>query len=336
MTSPSFKMGPPDSLAGRTVFVAGGTCAAGASVISRLLDTSDDVRVRAVYHTTQPVIKHERLEHVQADLRNPAECAAVADGCHMAVMTAASSGGAKVHNTAPWKLVNDNLLMNSTMLEAFHVAGVDRVVFVGSSTVYQEFDGLIAEDALDLNLEPNPAYAGVGWCMRFLEKLCLFWHQTTGMEFGVVRAANIYGPFSRFDPETSNVIPALVRKAVDGMNPFEVWGGPGVARDVIYSDDFADGIISMLGAEVLGFEVFNLGTSEPVTVAQIVRWALEASGNESAEVVYTKPELKTVSYRGLDCSKAFEKMQWKASTHPSQGIQKTVNWWKENASWWIK
>ena len=116
--------------------------------------------------------------------------------------------------------------MNRQMLEAFHLEGVKRIVFIGSAVIYQAFEGSITEGELDFNQDPYPAYFGFAWAMRFLEKLCAYLHEQHGHEVIMIRAANIFGPRDKFDVERSNFIPAIIRKAADKMDPFELWGTP--------------------------------------------------------------------------------------------------------------
>ncbi|HWQ09818.1 MAG TPA: NAD(P)-dependent oxidoreductase, partial [Holophaga sp.] len=263
------------------------------------------------------------------------DCRRAAAGCAAAVMTAAVSVGAAGLKDRPWASVTGNLTMNAAMLEAFSQAGVGRVVFVGSATVYQPFDGSIAEDQLDLNQDPHSAYLGVGWAMRYLEKLCLFWHKATGIRFGVVRAANIYGPWSRFDPATANVIPALIRKAVARQDPFEVWGSPGVGRDVIFYRDFGRAVVRLLQSDV-EYDVFNIGSGLKATVADMVQAALAAAGHIPGKVVYLGDQPTTIASRSLDCSKAARLLGWQCETPLAEGVARTAAWWRDNQTRWSK
>lgn len=303
--------------------------------MEQLLALCPETRIRACWNHTKPQLRNDRVELVQADLRLEQDCRRVVAGCTAAVMTAAVSVGSAGLRNRPWESVNANLAMNAAMLEAFHQASIGKIVFVGSATVYQPFDGFISEEDLDLNQDPHPAYMGVGWAMRYLEKLCLFWHKTTGMRFGVVRAANIYGPFSRFDPATANVIPALIRKAEARLDPFEVWGAPQVSRDVIFHTDFGLAIVELLRAD-LEFECFNIGSGRPATVADIVCLALASAGHTPGSVVYLGDQPTTIAFRGLDCTKAQRLLGWRSETPLAEGIARTATWWRDNQSRWTK
>lgn len=324
-------------LDGKRVLLAGATGMAGGGVMRQLLARYPRATVRAVQFRSGIVpVADPRVEWVQADLRSQDDCRRVAAACECAVMAAASTAGSLGMAAEPWRAVDDNVIMNTQMLEAFHVEGVRRVVFISSATVYQEFEGAIREDELDLNRDPHPAYLGVGWGMRFVEKLCRFWHEKTGLEVVIARAANIFGPFAAFDPQRANVVPALIRKATDRMDPFEVWGSPDVVRDLIYVDDLAAAVLRMLEAEAIAFDVFNVGTGRATTVGEMVRWALAAVGHRPTRVEWVGEGPVTIRKRVLDCSKIQEVLNWEPRFSVEEGMGKTTEWWIGNRDRWTK
>jgi GDP-L-fucose synthase len=172
--------------------------------------------------------------------------------------------------------------------------------------------------------------------MRFTEKLCRFWHEKTGMETVIARAANVFGPYAAFDPQHSNVIPALIRKSVDRMDPFEVWGSPSVVRDVIYSEDLADCVSRLLEAESIKFDVFNVGTGKTTTVGDIVGYCLAAAGHCPGEVRYVSGAPQSVQIRRLDCSKIHRVLSWNPRHSVEEGIRRTTRWWQESRHAWNK
>lgn len=323
-------------LNGKTVLLSGATGLAGSAIIGRLLERYPTAKVRAVYNRTSPFIEHEQVDYVQGDLRSREVCKKLAAGCDCAVMGAANTGGAAILESQPWSQINDNVAMNTQMLEAFAFEKHGRVVYISTASLYHECDGEISEDDLDLNRNPCKAHYAMGWVARFTEKLCRFWHEQSGMEILIARAANIFGPFDKFDPETSHFIPALIRKAADKANPFEVWGTPDVTRDVIYSEDFAAAIVAMLGTDDIGFEVFNVGSGVKTTVGDVVNWALKYAQYESAKVEYKADKPSTLKFRSLNCTKARELLGWKPRYTIEDGVRRTTEWWTENKNWWKK
>lgn len=320
----------------KKVFLAGATGLAGISILQYLLKNCPKIAVRASYARMKPFIEDGRIEYFQGDLKDQAFCRKVASGCDCAIMAAGSTGGSFINNFQAWKQVNENVLMNTQMLEAFYFEQVKRIIFIGTASVYQEFDGYIKEDALDMNKDPHLAFLGIGYVTRFIEQLCKFWHQKYGMEIVMARSSNIYGPYARFNPETANFIPAIIRKAVDKMDPFEVWGSADVVRDVVYCEDFAEAIVSLLNREKIEFDVFNIGSGIKTTVGNVVAWALEAADHKPAKVVYDANKPTTIKFRALDISRIKKVIGWSPRHSAWEGIRKTTQWWVENKGEWTK
>jgi len=321
----------------KLVFLAGSTGVAGSSIMKYILNNYPTTKIQAAYYQhTKPFIEHERVEYVYGDLKSQENCRKMVKGCDCAIMAAANTAGSNVLISQPWEHVNDNLIMNAQMLEAFHFENIKRVVYIGSATLYPELEGNIKEDELDLNKDPPPVYFGFGWVVRFTEKLCQFWHNKYGMDVAIARAANIFGSYSKFDPATSNFIPAIIRKAVDKMTPFEVWGSPDVTRDVIYSEDFGRAIVMMMDNDKIKFDTFNIGSGVRTTVGDVVKWALKYAGHKPPKIKYSSDKPTTIKFRALDCSKAKEMLGWQPQFTIEESIKKTTEWWIENRSWWKK
>ncbi|MGZ3607024.1 MAG: NAD-dependent epimerase/dehydratase family protein [Syntrophales bacterium] len=320
----------------KKIFLAGSTGLAGVSVLLYLLRNYAETKIRASYLRTEPFINHPNVEYVRGDLTLRSDCRRMVCGCDIAIMAAAVTGGAQTAVSAPWEQVSDNVVMDVQLLHALHLENVPRAVYISTASVYQDFAGAIQEDELDMNKEPHRAYIGVGWAKRYVEKLCRFWYEKSGLQVIIARASNIYGPFAKFDPAVSHFVPALIRKAVDRTDPFEIWGSTDMARDIIYGDDFAEAIALMLEREDLKFAIFNVGSGRTTTVGDAATWALKHAGHSPKKVVYRQDQPTTVSYRSLDSTKIREKLGWEPKYSPEEGISKTVKWWIQNRDWWKK
>ncbi len=330
-------MGTKRFLDNKLVFLAGATGLAGTAIIRHILSHYPKTRLRAAYYRhTKPFIRDKRIKYIFGDLRSEKDCRRIVKGCDCAIMAAAHTGGAGIAVREPWLQVDDNVIMNVRLLSAFHKEKIGRIVYIGSATLYQEFVGHIKEDQLDLNQDPYSAYIGIGWVMRFIEKLCAFWHKKTGMEIIIARSANIFGPFAKFNPLTSNFIPAIIRKAVFKQDPFEVWGNPDVARDVIYAEDFARAIVMLIDNEKIKFDVFNIGSGVKTRVGDVLSWALKSANHKPKEIKYLSDKPTTIKSRLLDCSKAHDILGWKPHYTVREGVEKTTKWWMENKEWWKK
>ncbi|MDO9543191.1 MAG: NAD-dependent epimerase/dehydratase family protein [Kiritimatiellia bacterium] len=319
------------------IFLAGASGLAGVAVLRHLLATFPVCRIRAgCFRNNGNLVENNRIEWIAADLRDAEECRRAVSGCQAVIMTAASTGGAGMLTTEPWRQVNDNLIMNARLLEACAQCCVKRVIWVGSATLYQECSQPIREEDLDWNQDPYAAYRGVGWVMRFIEKLCQFWHREKGLEIIIARVANIYGPYARFDPKHANFIPALIRKAADRMDPFEVWGSPDVVRDVLYVDDFARAVMLMLQRQDICWDVFNVGSGRQATVDEVVRCVLHHADFKPRSVVYRQDKPTTIRFRAIDCSKIKARLGWEPKIGLEEGIGCTTAWWQDHRMKWSK
>lgn len=323
-------------LKNKLVFLAGATGSVGSAIMEYILKNHPTTKIKASYRQTEPFIKHDRIEYVKGDLRLRADCRKMVKGCDCAIMAASHSGGSKIMTSEPWKFINDNVFMNTQMLESFYFENVKRVIYIGTATVYQNFEGYIKEDELDMNKDPHSAYLGVAWISRFIEKLCRFWHEKTGMETACIRASNIFGPYASFNPSTSYFVPAIIRKAVGRMDPFEVWGSPDVTRDVLYSEDFAGAIVMILDNDKIKFDAFNIGSGVKTTVGEVVTHALKHAGHKPSKINYDLTKPTTIKFRALDISKIKNLTGWTPEYTIDQGIKKTVEWWIENKEKWKK
>jgi len=246
------------------------------------------------------------------------------------------TGGVRALTERPESQVTDNLIIDALLLESLAVAGVPRCVFFSTASLYQPLSGMIREDQLNRNEPPHPAHRGIGFVKRASEQLCQFWHERSGLACGILRAANIYGPRAAFDPARSNFIPALIRKAADRLDPFEVWGSADVVRDVIFVSDAAVAAVRLLVAPGLGCETYNLGTGIPCTVGDVVQSALDSACHIPSSVVYSEFQPATIRGRVLDCGGLEERLGWMPAITLDQGVGETFRWWQENKVSWKK
>lgn len=324
-------------LNGSKVLVAGGTGLVGSAVVNALLKNYPEIRIVVPHRGAAGVtVNDPRVAYQIADLTQASACASVADGCASAVFAAARTGGVKVSLETPWAQLTDNIIIDAQLMQACYNAGVKRWVYMSTASAYQAFDDAIAEDEMDWNTDPAEMHLGVGWVKRYGEKACWFWHKKAGIEAFVFRLSNVYGPNASFDPVTSNFIPALIRRAVDKVDPFDVWGSPSVTRDVVYVDDVAAAVIAALRNNKIRFDTFNIGAGEPTTVGAVVQIVLKAAGHLPQNVQFGQSGPASLIRRALDVRKAKRDLGWVPQIEIEDGIRRTVQWWQENKSTWKK
>jgi GDP-L-fucose synthase len=145
----------------------------------------------------------------------------------------------------------------------------------------------------------------------------------------VVRPSNVYGPGDKFDFAVSHVTAALIRRVVERQNPFEVWGTGEDIRDLIYIDDFMDGLMKALQAPDDYLEI-NLCSGTGVSVKEILASAIEADGFSDAQVVFDPSKPSTVPVRRLSNVLAKQKLGFEATTDLRTGLKRTLDWYRQN------
>jgi GDP-L-fucose synthase len=309
----------------KRVLVTGGAGFIGINLINRLL--SEGANIRATLHQKSPVIKDDRIEYIKGDLRLEEDCEKAVDGIDYIFMCAANTSGAKVMATTPLVHLTPNMLMNIQILQAAYSAGVKKFLFVSTNTVYPLTDFAVKET--DVTNEFFKTYHIVAWMKRFTEIVCEMYANRIKepMKTVVVRPGNLYGPYDKFDWEKSKVIPALMRRAIEKQDPFVVWGDGMDIKDFLYIDDFIDGLI--LAMEKLdGFEPINIASGEAVTIRDVLALILKASDYQNAPVEYDSTKPTMIPKRMIDINMAKEKLGFQPKVSLEEGLQKTINWYK--------
>jgi GDP-L-fucose synthase len=309
----------------RKVLVAGGTGLVGTALVRRLHGAS--AVVRATYHSRPPAELAELYQRY--DFTSLDDCRAATRDVQDVFVCAAQTFGAQIMKERPTSLVLPNLAINSGLFEACRENGVERVVFVSSSTVYQEAFHPIREDQLDLNQQPFQLYQGVGWMKRYVEQLARFYHDRYGMKVAIVRPTNIYGPHDKFDDDKSHVLPALIKRALKREDPFVVWGTGNTVRDFLYVEDFVDDLLLIL-ERCCNADPINVAHGQSISVREAVAVILDACGHRTTpEYDPSKPE--AVPYRMLDTTKADALLGRRSRTSFAPGIEATVRWYRSVA-----
>ena len=311
----------------RKVLVAGGAGFVGANLIRRLLKLGADVR--ATLHHKPAVVQDERVEYVHCDLTRSEDCLRAVEGAQYVFMCAANTSGAAVMDKTPLAHVTPNVVMNTLMLDAAYRARVKKFLFISSNTVYPAVDHPVAENEMTPG-DLFEKYFCVGWMKQFTEILCRMYAEKikSPMQTVVVRPANIYGPDDDFEWETSHVLPALIRKAVERHDPIEVWGDGNDVKDFIFIDDFIEGLLSAM-EKIETFEPINIATGVPCSVRQALEAILRAADYADAEIVFNSSKPTMIPTRLIDATRAKELLGFEARTPLAEGIGKTVDWYKQ-------
>lgn len=311
----------------KKVLVVGGAGFVGTNLILKLLEKG--AKVRATIHKKPPQIKNPKVEFLKADLTKSFDCKRVVKDIDYVFMCAANTSGAQVIEKTPLVHVTPNVIMNALMLEAAHIAGVKKFLFISSNTVYPLTDYPVKEG--DVNYNFYEKYFPVGWMKLFTEKVCEMYSNKikNPMITIVIRPGNIYGPFDDFEWESSHVIPALIRKVVEKHNPLEVWGDGKDIKDFIYVEDLVEGLILAM-EEINHFDQINMGGGKPITIRQVLKAILKADNFKNPKIVFNSSKPTMIPVRLININKAQKKLGFIPKISLQEGIKKTVDWYREN------
>ncbi|MDD3312159.1 NAD-dependent epimerase/dehydratase family protein [Pseudodesulfovibrio sp.] len=304
------------------ILVAGGTGLIGANTARRLAGLGADVT-----GTRHASARPEFAALPKFDFTNFEDCLEATRGRDGLVISAAISHGAAENKANPTGATLPNLRIMAGLLEAAARNRVRKVVLLSSSTVYQPAAHPIREDELDLNQPVHAAYRSVGNLYRYLEQLAAGYGEIYGLSAYILRPTSVYGPYDSFDPQKSNVLPALIRRACAGEDPFMVWGSPDVVRDFVYVADVADAIAAcLLTDDVPPATPVNLCSGAPVTIGQAVAAVLAACGR-SPEVVFDADKPTTIPYRAVDGGRRNRYFHGSPVTPLPEGLRQTIEWY---------
>jgi GDP-L-fucose synthase len=313
--------------AGKRILVTGSAGFVGTNLINKLLERN--AKIRATLHSKRPQIDDDRVEYVVCDLTKPEDCHKVCMGVDYVFLCAANTSGAAVMEKTPLAHLTPNLMMNSLMLEAAYAAGVKKVLFISSNSVYPVTDYPVKEE--DFNYEFFHKYFIVGWMKRFSELMCEMYSIKIRkpMSTIVVRPANIYGPYDDFEWETSHVLPALIRRVVERHNPITVWGDGKDIKDFIYIDDFIDGMILAM-EKIDGFDIINLASGKEYCLKDMLDIILKLDGYKIDDLQFDTTKPTMIPKRLIDPSKAKHLFGFGATTSIEEGLRKTIDWYRRN------
>lgn len=223
------------------------------------------------------------------------------------ILAAAKVGGIMANKTYPVEFMLDNLIIQNNVIAASYNAGVEKLLFLGSSCIYPKFaDQPITEDALLTSaLEPtNEAYALAKIAGL---KLCEAYRSEYGADFISAMPTNLYGPGDNYNLENGHVIPALIRKAHEaklaGASSVEIWGTGQVYREFMHVDDAADALVHLLKTYSAAQHI-NVGTGQDTTIYAVTQTILDVVGLDAA--IITDPSKPDGTPRKLlDVSKLF-------------------------------
>jgi len=309
-----------DGLAGKRIVVTGGSGFLGRRVVKRL-EAAGCAEIFVPRSADYDLRQLDAVQQLYADARPD-----------VVIHMAARVGGIGANREKPGEFFYDNLLMGVYTLEIGRQQGIEKFVSIGTVCAYPKFTPVpFNEDDLWIGY-PEETNAPYGLAKKMLLVQGQAYREQYGYNAIYLLPTNLYGPEDNFDPASSHVIPALIKKCFDaidrGDESISVWGTGSASREFLYVDDAAEGIV--LATERYNSpQPVNLGAQQEVRIAELVPLIAEQTGfTGRIEWDITKPDGQP--RRSLDTQRAREAFGFTAHTDFRDGLQRTIDWYRQN------
>jgi GDP-L-fucose synthase len=308
-------------LSNQRILVTGGAGFLGQAVVDQLLQAG----------ATRQQISIPRSR--DCDLRQLAACQRAVAQHDIVIHLAAHVGGIGLNREKPAELYYDNLMMGTQLIHAAYEAGVKKFVCVGTICAYPKFTPVPFQEAELWNGYPEETNAPYGIAKKALLVQLQAYRQQYGFDGIYLLPVNLYGPRDNFDPRSSHVIPALIRKVHEaqqrGDRTIPVWGDGSPTREFLYVDDAARGIV--LGTQAYHQpEPVNLGTGEEISIKDLVTLICELM-DFTGEIVWEHHQPNGQPRRCLDTQRAADTFGFRAQVSFREGLQQTIDWYRQHA-----
>ena len=266
------------------------------------------------------------------DLRVLENCQRVAEQKDIIIHLAAHVGGIGLNREKPAELFYDNLMMGTQLIHAAHQTGVEKFVCVGTICAYPKFTPVpFKEDDLWSGY-PEETNAPYGIAKKALLVQLESYRLQYGFNGIYLLPVNLYGPEDNFDPRSSHVIPALIRKVYEaqqkGDKQLLVWGDGSPTREFLYSTDAALGIVMATQAYDKP-EPVNLGTNYEISIRNLVELICELMEWEG-EIIWETHQPNGQPRRCLDTQRAKAEFGFTAQVEFKEGLRNTIDWYRHN------
>jgi GDP-L-fucose synthase len=307
-----------DFWADQSVIVTGGAGFLGSYVVEKLRERGAG-SVFVVRSKDYDLRREEAVRRLFAEVK-----------ATMVIHMAAVVGGIGANRAHPGQFFYDNLMMGASLMEQARQAGIAKFVAIGTICAYPKFTPIPFREADLWNGYPEETNAPYGLAKKMLLVQGQAYRQEYGFNSIYLLPVNLYGPGDNFDPASSHVIPALIKKCLDavqqGSPAIEVWGDGSPTREFLYVRDAAEGIV--LAAERYnGGEPVNLGSGYEISIRDLVALIAELTGFKG-EIRYDPTKPNGQPRRQLDVSRARDWFGFQATTSFRDGLRETIEWYR--------
>ncbi|MDD5560584.1 MAG: GDP-L-fucose synthase [Candidatus Omnitrophica bacterium] len=244
---------------------------------------------------------------------------------------AAKVGGIGANRDNPGKFFYDNLLMGAQLMEIGRQKGIEKFVTIGTICSYPKFVPVPFKEEDIWNGYPDETNAPYGLAKKMLLVQSQSYRQQYGFNSINLILANLYGPGDNFDPITSHVIPALIKKCIDarckGAKKITVWGRGNSTREFIYIQDAVRGIV-LATQQYNKSDPVNLGTGIEISIKDLVDLIVKLTGFKG-KVIWDSSKPEGQPRRCVDTKKALKEFGFKANTKFKDGLKEVIRWYRE-------
>ena len=243
---------------------------------------------------------------------------------------AAVVGGIGANRENPGKFFFENLMMGVQLMEEARLAGVEKFVAIGTICAYPKHTPIPFVESELWDGYPEETNAPYGLAKKMLLVQAQAYREQYGFNATYLLPVNLYGPNDNFDPASSHVIPALIKKFVDAreqaLPAVEIWGDGTPSREFLYVEDAAEGIV--LAAERYdGAEPVNLGSGMEITIRELAELTADLCGYRG-ELTFNPSMPNGQPRRCLDTSRAEAEFGFRAKTDFREGLRRTIDWYR--------
>ena len=305
------------------VLVTGATGLFGRRLMERLLEAGAVLRTTSLRPPPAdfPV---DRVDHRVGDLGDRAFARQVMDGVKGLFHLAGQRGSVGIQRKHAATMLGENLTICINTLDAARRAGVERVLYTSTVSVYPPMR--VYREDLIWSANPHPADEFVAWAKRMAEKFL----EAQEIQYGfrnsvIVRPVNTFGPHDDFKPETALVVPALIGRALSGQNPLVVWGDGTAVRDFLYVSDAVEGML-LAYQNGMGKGAFNIGSGRGHSIRELVE-AVQAATGKQVEIAWDTTKPSGEPQKIADISRARELLGYAPKVDLATAIAETVQWY---------
>ena len=250
----------------------------------------------------------------------------------LVIHLAAVVGGIGANQKNPGKFFYENLMMGTQLIEQARLQAVKKFVALGTVCAYPKFTPTPFKEEDLWNGYPEETNAPYGLAKKMMLVQSQSYRQQYGFNSIFLLPANLYGPGDNFDPESSHVIPALIRKCVEARDEdrqfIDVWGTGQASREFLYVEDCADGILRA-AAQYDESDPVNIGTGVEIKISELVKLIAKLTRFDG-EIRWQTDRPDGQPARRLDVSRALEKFGFQAHTPFADGLRRTIDWYEKH------